>query len=67
MKKNKPRVPEGGAIEDRNEMSMEQYSATMRKKLGSHYKKYALHVKNVINPTQNAKVLEIINKCRLYT
>jgi ubiquinone/menaquinone biosynthesis C-methylase UbiE len=59
MKKIKPRVPEGGAIEDSNEMSMEQYSTTMRKKLGSHYKKYALHVKNVINPSQNAKVLEI--------
>lgn len=59
MKKIKTRVPEGGAIEDSHEMSMEQYSATMRKKLGSHYKKYALHIKNVINPTQNAKVLEI--------
>ena len=59
MKKIKPRVPEGGAIEDSNEMSMEQYSITMRKKLGSHYKKYALHVKNVIKPPQNGKILEI--------
>jgi hypothetical protein len=60
MKKIKPRVPEGGAIEDSNEMSMEQYSITMKKKLGGHYKKYALHVKNVIKPALNAKVLEIL-------
>ncbi len=59
MKKVKPRIPEGGAIEDSNEMSMEQYSQTMKKKLGSHYKKYALHVKDVINPVKNARVLEI--------
>jgi ubiquinone/menaquinone biosynthesis C-methylase UbiE len=38
---------------------MEQYSATMKKKLGSHYKKFALHVKNTVNPVKNAKVLEI--------
>jgi ubiquinone/menaquinone biosynthesis C-methylase UbiE len=59
MKKNRPRIPEGGAIEDSNEMTMEQYSAIMKKKLGSHYKKFALHVKNVINPVKNAKVLEV--------
>lgn len=59
MKKIRPRIPEGGAIEDDNEMSMEQYSETMIKKLASHYRKYALHVKNVIKPVQNAKVLEI--------
>jgi ubiquinone/menaquinone biosynthesis C-methylase UbiE len=59
MKKIKPRIPEGGAIEDSNEMSMEQYSFTMRKKLVNHYKKYALHVRNVIKPPENAKVLEI--------
>ena len=34
MKKIKPRIPEGGAIEDGNEMSMEQYSETMIKKTG---------------------------------
>lgn len=59
MKKIIPRIPEGGAIEDSNEMSMEQYSETMRKKLGSHYKKFAIYVKDKINPAQNAKVLEI--------
>lgn len=59
MKKIRPRIPEGGAIEDSNEMSMEQYSETMRKKLGSHYKKFAIYVKDKINPAQNAKVLEI--------
>lgn len=59
MKKTRPRIPEGGAIEDSNEMTMEQYSATMKKKLGSHYKKFALHIKNVVNPVKNAKVLEI--------
>ena len=59
MKKIKPRIPEGGAIEDSNEMSMEQYSSTMKKKLGKHYKKFALHVKNEISPVQNGKTLEI--------
>ena len=59
MKKIKPRVPEGGAIEDSNEMSMEQYSSTMRKKLEKHYKKFASYVKNEIIPVQNGKTLEI--------
>ncbi len=59
MKKIRPRIPEGGAIEDSNEMSMEQYSETMKKKLGSHYKKFAVYVNDKIKPSQNAKVLEI--------
>lgn len=59
MKKVKPRIPEGGAIEDSNEMTMEQYSQTMKKKLGNHYKKCAMYIKEVINPVKNAKALEI--------
>lgn len=57
--KTKPRIPEGGAIEDTNQMSMEDYSDVMKKKLGKHYLKFARSVNEVVVPVENAKVLEI--------
>jgi ubiquinone/menaquinone biosynthesis C-methylase UbiE len=59
MKKNKPRLPEGGAIEDSSAMTMEQYSETMKKQLGKEYIRFADNVIGKINPTQNSLVLEI--------
>jgi SAM-dependent methyltransferase len=59
MKKVKPRIPEGEAIEDTREMSMEQYSETMKKKLGKEYIRFAENVVRKINPIENAIVLEI--------
>ncbi len=58
--KTKPRIlPEGGAIEDTNQMSMEYYSDVMKKKLGRHYQRFADFVIKNIVPIENAKVLEI--------
>ena len=57
--KTKPRIPEGGAIEDTNQMSMEEYSDVMKKKLGKHYLKFAEFVIKNIAPIEKAKVLEI--------
>jgi ubiquinone/menaquinone biosynthesis C-methylase UbiE len=59
MKKIKPRIPEGDAIEDTREMSMEQYSETMKKQLGKEYIRFAENVIHKINPVSNAVVLEI--------
>lgn len=59
MKKIKPRIPEGGAIEDSSEMTMEQYSATMNKQLGREYIRFADNVINRVSPTQDSRVLEI--------
>ncbi|HJX70868.1 MAG TPA: methyltransferase domain-containing protein, partial [Bacteroidales bacterium] len=57
--KTKPRIPEGGAIEDTNQLSMEEYSDVMKKKLGKHYQEFAEIVSRKIVPVENAKVLEI--------
>ncbi len=59
MKIIKARIPEGGAIEDTSEMTMEQYSETMKKQLGKEYIRFAEIVINKINPVQNALVFEI--------
>jgi ubiquinone/menaquinone biosynthesis C-methylase UbiE len=59
MKKFKLRIPEGEAIEDTREMTMEKYSETMKKQLGKEYKRFAENVIHKINPVQNAVVLEI--------
>lgn len=55
----KPRVPEGGAIEDTNQMSMEDYSEIMKKRLGREYIKFAENVINKVDPFKKSKVLEI--------
>ena len=55
----KPRVPEGGAIEDTDEMSMEKYSEIMKKRLGREYIKFAGNVITKVDPPKNSKVLEI--------
>lgn len=57
--KVKPRVPEGGAIEDTETISMEEYSTIMKKRLGSEYDRFADNVINRVNPLKNSKVLEI--------
>jgi ubiquinone/menaquinone biosynthesis C-methylase UbiE len=57
--KIKPRIPEGGAIEDTDQMSMEDYSNIMKKKLGRYYQKFADIVSREMVPVENAKVLEI--------
>ncbi len=59
MKKIKPRIPEGGAIEDNSQMTMEQYSETMKRQLGREYIRFADHVINKVSPVQNSRVLEI--------
>ena len=59
MKKIKPRIPEGGAIEDDSEMTMEQYSETMKRKRGKDYDVFAENVIKTVKPCQNSKVLEI--------
>ena len=59
MTKIKPRIPEGGAIEDSPGITMEQYSETMNKQLGKEYKRFADNVIDKVNPVQNALALEI--------
>ncbi|MBN1888974.1 MAG: class I SAM-dependent methyltransferase [Thermoflexales bacterium] len=59
MNKTKARIPEGGAIEDAPEMSMEQYSELMRKQLGGEYRRFIEHVVQEIKPPEGARVLEI--------
>jgi len=59
MKKIKPRIPEGGAIEDSSEMTMERYSEIMKKQLGKEYIRFADNVIQKVQPIQNSKVLEI--------
>jgi ubiquinone/menaquinone biosynthesis C-methylase UbiE len=59
MKRIKPRIPEGEAIEDTREMTMEQYSETMKKQLGKEYIRFADKIIREIDPLRNAVVLEI--------
>lgn len=59
MEKIKPRIPEGGAIEDSPEITMEQYSEIMKKQLGKEYKRFADNVIEKVNPVQNSLALEI--------
>lgn len=59
MRKIQPRIPEGGAIEDSSEMTMEQYSSIMKKQLAKEYDKFAKDVWMRIKPVENAQVLEI--------
>jgi ubiquinone/menaquinone biosynthesis C-methylase UbiE len=59
MKKIHPRIPEGGAIEDTSEMTMEQYSELMKKQLWKEYVRFADEVVEEIQPDKNSKVLEI--------
>jgi len=59
MKSIKPRIPEGGAIEDGSAMTMEQYSEVMKKQLGREYLRFADNVVKKVNPAENSIVLEI--------
>lgn len=59
MTKIKSRIPEGGAIDDSNEMTMERYSEIMKKQLGKEYNRFADNVITQIIPCNNSKVLEI--------
>ncbi len=59
MKTIKPRVPEGGAMENSSEITMKQYSEKMKKMLGKSYDIFADNVIKKVAPAQNSKVLEI--------
>lgn len=59
MGKIRPRIPEGGAITDSREMTMEQYSETMKKRLGKEYLRFADNILEEVNPVRNSLVLEI--------
>jgi ubiquinone/menaquinone biosynthesis C-methylase UbiE len=59
MKTIQARIPEGGAIEDSQEMTMEQYSEIMKTKLGGEYRRFVNYVIQHIKPLEGAKVLEI--------
>lgn len=59
MFKTKERIPECGAIEDGNQISMEQYSELMKKRLGMVYHKFVNYIINEVKPPQNSKALEI--------
>jgi len=59
MKNIELRIPEGGAIEDTSEITMEQYSDIMKKKLWKEYLRFADNVIKKTNPMQGSKVLEI--------
>jgi ubiquinone/menaquinone biosynthesis C-methylase UbiE len=59
MKTIQPRIPEGGAIEDSQEMTMEQYSEIMKTKLGGEYRRFVNHVIQHIKPLEGSKILEI--------
>jgi ubiquinone/menaquinone biosynthesis C-methylase UbiE len=59
MKKIKPRVPEGGAIDDSPAMTMEQYSEIMYRQLGKEYVRFAENVMTSVDPKPGSKVLEI--------
>lgn len=55
----KSRIPEGGAIKDDNQMTMEQYSNYMKTRLWKQYTEFADSIISRVNPLNNAKVLEI--------
>ncbi len=59
MKTLKPRVPEGGAMEDSSEITMKQYSERMKKMLGKRYDLFADNVIKKVAPKPNSRVLEI--------
>jgi len=59
MKRIEHRIPEGGAIEDSSEMTMEQYSFIMEKQLGKEYKRFAEGLLKMCTPHPGAAVLEI--------
>jgi ubiquinone/menaquinone biosynthesis C-methylase UbiE len=57
--KLKPRIPEGGAIDNSSEMTMKEYSENMKKMLSKSYDDFADNVISKVSPLPNSKVLEI--------
>ncbi len=55
----KPRIIEGGAILDQDDMSMEEYSARAKKMMEREYKEMVRTIVNKIDPPNGARVLEI--------
>ncbi|MBN2040471.1 MAG: class I SAM-dependent methyltransferase [Spirochaetes bacterium] len=55
----KHRIPEGEAINDSMEITMEQYSEIMKKQLGKEYEKFSDNIIKRIKPGKNFKILEI--------
>jgi len=58
-KKVKPRIPEGEAILDDLDFTMEDYSKTARKMLKGEYNRFIKFVVNDLGVNDNSKVLEI--------
>ena len=59
MQRLSSRIPEGGAIHDSSEMTMEQYSAIMKKTLGHEYRRFIEDLMRQTPPPHGAAVLEI--------
>ncbi len=59
MQRLSSRTPEGGAIHDSSDMTMEQYSAVMKKRLGHEYRRFIENVTRQTPPPHGAAVLEI--------
>jgi ubiquinone/menaquinone biosynthesis C-methylase UbiE len=55
----KPRIPEGGAILNEDNLTMEEYSEYMKKKMGFEYRSIVKYVIKNLDPPHGAKVLEI--------
>ncbi len=55
----RPRVPEGGAIKDDSEWSMEDYSEHMKIKLGREYRTLVKEILERFEIPKNGKILEI--------
>ncbi len=58
-KKIRPRISEGEAILDTPEFTMEEYSERMKKSLGSEYRSIVKHIIKVIDPPEDAAILEV--------
>ncbi len=55
----KPRIPEGGAINNSSALTAKQYSEKMKKMLGKRYDLFADSIIKKVAPIHNALVLEI--------
>jgi SAM-dependent methyltransferase len=53
------RIPEGGAIDDVRDMSSEQYSEIMRKRLWGEYQRFVSDLLEFCPPPEGARALEV--------
>ena len=59
MKTVQARISEGGAIEDTQDMTTEQYSEIMKQRVGREYRRFVKHIIHQMKPPEKARVLEI--------